>query len=67
MRNSAGFLGQNNYFKKICKKYFWGDLKRYLKQCNNKIRSVVSFALTVISMHVISILLLIRINTTSKL
>lgn len=68
VRNSALFLGQNGYFKKICKKYFciWGDLKSCLKQCNNKNRSAVSFAHRVVSMHAISMPLLMRINTTSK-
>lgn len=67
------FLEQNGYFKKIgkkyfCKKYFciWGGLKSCLKQCNNKIRSAISFAHRVISMHRISMLLPMRVNTTSK-
>lgn len=68
IRNSSLFLGQKDYFKKIRKKYFciWCDLKICLKQCDNKIRSAISFAHRGISMHVISVLLLMRIIHTSK-
>lgn len=66
-RNSDLFLVKNIYFK-ICKDYFCicGDLRSYLKQCNNKIRSAISSVQEVISKLIISMLILMRISITDK-
>lgn len=66
-RNSDICLVKNIVFK-ICKDSFciYGELRTYLKQCNNKIRSAISSVQKVISKHAVSMLILMIVNITYK-